>query len=202
TDHAAHDSHRMRVTPEAAEQEMDLFVQHRVVGNRALEIRTLLRVRQFAVQQQIAGLEERRLLRQISDVVAAIQQFALIAIDIGDLAFGAGRRREAWVVSEVAGLAVKLSDVDHRGADCAVKNGKGNSLASIRVGERNRRAAGGHKELPPDWNQKRSDCGAKNYRAGESWEERPAPGQKWFDDAKSDRLLPCRMNTGIVSHHR
>src|SRR3546814_19312854 len=78
-----------------------LFMQHGVVGDRMLEIGALLAVRQFAVQQQVAGLEEGRLLGQVGNVVAAIEQHAFIAVDVGDLALGAGGRGETRVVGEI-----------------------------------------------------------------------------------------------------
>jgi hypothetical protein len=39
---------------------------------------------QFAVQQQIADFHEARLLGQLIDRIAAVEQHALVAVDIGE----------------------------------------------------------------------------------------------------------------------
>src|SRR5262249_4906882 len=48
------------------------------------------------------------------------EQHALVAVDVGDLGLAARGRREARVVSEDAGLVIKLADVQHFGADRAL----------------------------------------------------------------------------------
>ena len=68
--------------------------------------------RQLAVKQQIADGQKIRVLRQLIDRVAAIQQLALIAVDECDRASAVGRRRKARIVREAAGLPVKIGDVD------------------------------------------------------------------------------------------
>ena len=74
-----------------------------------------LRVRQLAVQQEVADLEEARLLGKLVDGIAAVQKHALVAVDEGDLAFAARRRGEARIVGEDVGFGVKLSNVDDGG---------------------------------------------------------------------------------------
>ena len=51
--------------------------------------------RQLALQQQIAHLQEVALLRQLLDRVAAVQQHALVAVDVGDGGLAARRGHEA-----------------------------------------------------------------------------------------------------------
>ena len=119
-DQAGHDRHRVRIAAEAAHEELHLLVDHRVVGHALDEIRLLLRVRQLAVQQQVAGLEVVALRRQLLDRVAAVQQLALVAVDVGDGRIARRRRQEARVVGELAGLAVQRADVDDVGADGAL----------------------------------------------------------------------------------
>ena len=46
---------------------------------------------------------------QLFDRIAAVQQNAGVAVDIGDLGFAAGGRGEAGIVGEDAGLAVELA---------------------------------------------------------------------------------------------
>jgi hypothetical protein len=79
----------------------------------------LLGVRQFAVQQQVAGFQEVAVLGQLLDRVAAVQQLALVAVDVGDARVARRGRHEARVVGELAGLAVQLADVDDVRADRA-----------------------------------------------------------------------------------
>jgi hypothetical protein len=86
-----------------------------VIGDVVVELLELGGVRQFAVQQQIADLEEARLLGQLIDGIAPVQQHALVAVDEGDLALAARRRGEAGVVGEDVGFGVQLSDIDDGG---------------------------------------------------------------------------------------
>ena len=74
----------MRVAPEAAQEELHLLVDHRVVGHEAIEVRLFLGVRKVAVQQQMTGLEIVAVDRELLDRIAAVQQFALVAVDVGD----------------------------------------------------------------------------------------------------------------------
>ena len=76
----------MRVAAEALEEPAHLLVHHRVVRDAVVEIGLLRRGRQFAVQQQVADLEEVAVLGELLDRVAAIEQDALVAVDVGDLA--------------------------------------------------------------------------------------------------------------------
>ena len=123
-DAAGHYRHRMGVAPEALEEPAHLFVHHRVPGDGVVEVGFLRRRRQFAVEQQVAGLQEVAVLGELLDRIAAIEQDALVAVDIGDLGFAARRRREAGVVGEHAALVVELGDVQHVRADRAVVDRK------------------------------------------------------------------------------
>ena len=119
-DAAGHHRHRMRVAPEALEEPAHLLVHHGVARDAVVEVGLLRRRRQFAVEQQVAGLQEVAVLGQLLDRIAAIEQDALVAVDIGDLGLAARRRGEAGVVGEHAALAVELGDVEHVRADRAV----------------------------------------------------------------------------------
>ena len=76
------------------------------------EIGLLLRVRQFAVLQQVGHFEEVALFGQLLDRIAAIQQFALVAVDEGHLRLAAGGRKETGVVREQTGFATQGTDID------------------------------------------------------------------------------------------
>ena len=71
----------MRVAAEAVEEAAHLLVHHRVVGDALVEFGFLRRRRQFAVEQQVAGLEEVAVLGQLLDRIAAIEQDAFVAVD-------------------------------------------------------------------------------------------------------------------------
>ena len=75
-DHAAEDRHRMGVAAEAVEEAPQLLVHHGVVGDVLAEFGELGAGRQLAFQQQVGDLDEVRLLGQLLDRVAAVQQDA------------------------------------------------------------------------------------------------------------------------------
>ena len=127
--------HRVRVAAETAQEELHLLVHHGVMRHYLDEIRLLRPVRELAVQQQVAGFEEVAMPRDLFDRVAAIHQFALVAVDVGDFRIAGRRRQESRVVGEHAGLAVERANIDDVGADSAAEYGKLDRLASA-VGER------------------------------------------------------------------
>ncbi len=116
-DAAGHDRHRMRVAPEALVEPAHLLVHHGVAGDTIVEVGLLRGGRQLAVEQEIAGLQEVAVLGQLLDRIAAIEQDAFVAVDIGDLGLAAARRGVAGIVGEHPGLGVELADVDDRRAD-------------------------------------------------------------------------------------
>ena len=117
---AADHRHRVRVAPEAAEEIRHLLVQHGVVGDAALEVLELGGGRQLAVEQQVGDLEEVRLVGQLLDRVAAVEQLALVAVDIGDRALAGAGRGVAGVEGEDAAFGIEAADVDDVGPDRAV----------------------------------------------------------------------------------
>ena len=119
-DAADHHRHRVGVAAEALEEPAHLLVDHGVMDHAVVEIFLLRGGRQLAVQQQVAGLQEVAVLGQLLDRVAAIEQHALVAVDIGDLELAARGRSEARIVGEDAGLVIELADVHHFGADRAL----------------------------------------------------------------------------------
>jgi hypothetical protein len=62
------------------------------MGNAAVEILFLRLVRQFPVEQQVAGFQEVAVLGELFDRVAAVFENAGIAVDIGDLGLAASGR--------------------------------------------------------------------------------------------------------------
>ena len=128
-DSAAHDGHRVRIAAEAFEEAVELRVQHGVPRDRVGELGILIRLGQLAVQEQVADFQEARLLGELLDRVATVEQDAGVTIDVGDLAFAAGGRGEARVQREHARLGVHLADVDHIGTDRAAVDGQFDRLA-------------------------------------------------------------------------
>ncbi|KAG0736238.1 hypothetical protein G6F24_018423 [Rhizopus arrhizus] len=80
---------------------MQLLVDHRVMGHLRVEVSLLSLVRQFAVQDQVADVHEVAIDGQLLDGEAAVQQFALVAVDVRDGGLAAGRRGEAGIVGWV-----------------------------------------------------------------------------------------------------
>jgi hypothetical protein len=120
-DTAAHDGHRVGVATEAGEESAHLLVHHGVVRDAVIEIVLLGLGRQFAVQQKVADFEEIAVFGQLFDRIAAMQQNAFVAVDIGDLRFAGRGGGEAGIVGEGAGVLVQRADVDHIGADRALE---------------------------------------------------------------------------------
>ncbi|MNT28361.1 hypothetical protein D3C72_1640430 [compost metagenome] len=77
-------------------------MNHGVVLHGADELGLLFCGRQFAVEQQVAGFQVVRLFSQLFDRVAAVQQNAVVAVDIGDLRLARGGRHETRVKGETA----------------------------------------------------------------------------------------------------
>ena len=119
-DRAGHNRHWMRVAAEALEEAAHLLMHHGVARDAVVEVGFLRWRRQFAIEQQVTGLEEVAVLGELLDRIAAIEQDAFIAVDVGDLGFTARGRGEAGIVSEHAALAIKLGDVEHVRADRAL----------------------------------------------------------------------------------
>ncbi len=118
-DRAAHDGHRMRVAAVAGKEAAHLLVHHGVARDAGIEIFLLCRRRQFAVKQQIAGFQEVALFGELFDGEATVQENTFVTVDIGDLGFAGGRRRETRVVSEGARVFVQRADIDDARPDRA-----------------------------------------------------------------------------------
>jgi hypothetical protein len=73
--------------------------------------------RQPAIDQQIGDFQVARVLGQLLDRVAAVQEHPLIAVDIGDFAFGAGRGHEARVIGEDAQIPGEMRNIEHVGSE-------------------------------------------------------------------------------------
>ncbi len=97
----------MRVAAEALEKPRKLLMHHRMAGDAMHPVGTLRRGRQFTVKQKIGGFEEVALFGELFDRIAAIQQNALVTVDIGNLGFAARRRGEAGIVGEHSRLRNK-----------------------------------------------------------------------------------------------
>ena len=119
-DAADHHGHRMCIAAETLKEPAHLLVDHRVMDHAVVEVFLLRGGRQFAVEQEVAGLEKVAVLGQILDRIAAVEQHALVAVDIGDLGLAARGRRKARVVGEDVGLVVELADVHDLRADRAL----------------------------------------------------------------------------------
>ena len=85
----------MRIAAEAHEEPAHLVVHHGVARDPIIEIGLLAGGRQLAVEEQVAGLEEIAVFGELVDRIAAIEQDACVAVDIGDLRLAARGRGEA-----------------------------------------------------------------------------------------------------------
>ncbi|KAG1377351.1 hypothetical protein G6F59_018183 [Rhizopus arrhizus] len=71
-DQARQDGHRVGVAAETTQEEMQLLVDHRVMGHLRVEVSLLSLVRQFAVQDQVADVHEVAIDGQLLDGEAAL----------------------------------------------------------------------------------------------------------------------------------
>jgi hypothetical protein len=80
------------------------------------ELVQLLFGRQLSVDQQVADLDEVRLLRELFDRVSAVAQDAGVTVDVSDGALRRGRVDEAFVEGRVSGLGEQRTQRDAIGA--------------------------------------------------------------------------------------
>ena len=113
-DHRRHLRHRVRVVVEAVVEAQQRLVDHRVPRDAALELRELRPRRQLAVDQQVRDLDERALGGELLDRVAAVQQHALVAVDVGDLRLAGRGRHEAGIEGEDPVILGQRRDVERR----------------------------------------------------------------------------------------
>src|SRR5690606_20474357 len=108
---AYHDRHGVSPAWKAAIHELQLFMYHRMERNGTIEARFLLCGRQFAVEQQIADFHKVAIFSEAFDIVAAITQDSLVAVDIRNGRFTGSGGEEAGIVGEIAGLSIEFADV-------------------------------------------------------------------------------------------
>ena len=111
-DGGGQDGHRMGILGEAADQRVDRRIHIGFGGQLVGEGLQLLGARTLAVDQQVGHFDVARLFRELLDGIAAIQQHALVTVDIGDGGLAAGGGGEAGVVREETGFLGQLRDID------------------------------------------------------------------------------------------
>ena len=116
-DHRRDHGHGVRIVVKAQEKAQQLLVDHGVAHDRILKRFELRFGGQISVDQQIRDLQEARLLRQLFDRIPSIQQHACVAVDIRDLALGAGGGHEARIVGKDPEILRQIRNIDHVRAD-------------------------------------------------------------------------------------
>ena len=76
--------HGVRVTAKAAHEKVHLLVHHGVLEHELVKFVALAGVGQLAFEQQVAGVEVIALFGQLLDGVATVEEFALVAINVGN----------------------------------------------------------------------------------------------------------------------
>ena len=97
-------------------------MHHRIVGDAPDVFVILLFRRQLAFQKQITGLHEVALFGQLFDRVSAIEQLALVPVDIRNGRTAGSRRHESGIIRKLSGRVVQLPDIDTVRADRALVN--------------------------------------------------------------------------------
>jgi hypothetical protein len=116
-DHGRDHRHRVRIMMKALEEAQELLVEHRMACDRGFEGVQLALARQIAVDQEVCNFQETRFRRQLLNRVPAIQEHAGVTVDIGNLAFGAGRGHEARIVGEHSEILSQMRDIENVGAN-------------------------------------------------------------------------------------
>ncbi|MPN20024.1 hypothetical protein SDC9_167400 [bioreactor metagenome] len=106
--------HRVRAAREHLEELPHPFVHHGLAADPVFPGGQLGGGRQLAIDHQIGGLQEGRLLGQLLDRIPAVAQDSGVPVDIGD---GRHRRsgvRQPIVIGRIACFRQQLADVDTR----------------------------------------------------------------------------------------
>ncbi len=116
TDNGRQHRHWMSVVAKTLEEVQHALVKHGVRANRRIEFVEFARRRQLAVEQQVANLDEARMLGKLSDRVAPVHQDAFFAVDEGYVRFTAACCNKAGVVGKHTLVPVQATDIDHVGS--------------------------------------------------------------------------------------
>ncbi|MCY1234612.1 hypothetical protein D9M72_472000 [compost metagenome] len=103
--------HRVRVTREAAEEALQLFMQQGVAADPLVKGVQLGGRRQVAVDQQVGNFQEAGVLGQLLDRVPAVPQDSGIAVDVGDGRSGGRGVHETGVKGNGACLLQQFGNV-------------------------------------------------------------------------------------------
>ena len=96
----------------ALEKLLHVLVEQAVVSQPLAEGLELLGRRHLAIDEQVAHLDERGMLGETFDVEAAVAEYAVGPVDVGDSAFAGARVAVAGVERDDARLAAELADVN------------------------------------------------------------------------------------------
>jgi len=111
-DHRGEDGHRVRGGREAVEQVAHVLVEHLVLGEEVRKGGQLGAGGKLAVDQEIRGFHEGAFFREFGDVVAAVAEYALFAVDERDGALACTGISVSGVQGDAAGLVSKSGNVD------------------------------------------------------------------------------------------
>jgi hypothetical protein len=110
--HGRGHQHGVRGLGIVAEEVHHALVQHGVAVEQLREARQLRLVGQLAVEEQVGHFHERAGLGQRVDVIPAVAQDPLLAIEEGDAALTGAGVAEAGIVGDQAGVGPQLADID------------------------------------------------------------------------------------------
>ena len=102
----------MRARRETVKEVTHVLVKHAVVGQGPRKARQLGPGWEIAVDQQVRRFDERGVLRELLDRVAAVQEDSFLAVDEGDLALGRPGVHVTGVERDEPGVLPEVSDVD------------------------------------------------------------------------------------------
>lgn len=102
----------MSIAREPVVEGLHVFMKHRVVGDRGLEVIELGGSRQFPVDQKIAGFEKVALFCELLDGITSISQYTSISIEVSDRAGGRPGVGVSLIDRNVPGFLKQFRNID------------------------------------------------------------------------------------------
>src|SRR5262249_5760749 len=94
------------------EEPLHVLVDERVPGEQRRKARELVAIGKVSVNEQVRRFDEGRVLTKLFDRDAAITEYPLLAVDIGDGARGRRGVHERRIERDEPGFRSQLRDVD------------------------------------------------------------------------------------------
>src|SRR5664279_1251880 len=110
--------HRVRVSGEAPEEAAQVLMQQCVAADPSIEVGQLVGARKLAVDKEVGGLQERGVLGELLDRVAAVAKDSGVTVDVGNRRTAGSGIDEAGVEGDSTGLLQQFGYVESVASLC------------------------------------------------------------------------------------